>query len=200
MTTEIEKAPETVARDDAPASLEAVAPLVVGALRGAGHTLAVAESCTGGLLGATVTSVPGASDVFWGGVISYDDAAKRRLLGVEAETLRRHGAVSEATAEEMARGVRDLAGTTWSLAVTGIAGPDGGTSEKPVGTVWIGLDGPHGGVRRFRFEGGRDAVREASVRAALTWLEKEIGRWRRAAGNGASGPDDGDDRGDPSEP
>lgn len=196
MTTGIEGV-EPVVGDDATASLGAVAPLVVAELRGARHTLAVAESCTGGLLGATITSVPGASEVFWGGVIGYDDAAKRRLLDVEIETLRRCGAVSEEAAREMARGVRRVAGTTWSLAVTGIAGPGGGTSEKPVGTVWIGLDGPRQGVRRFRFEGDRDAVRRASVRAALIWLQKEIGRHRAASGDGASGPDD--DQGNPSE-
>ncbi|MGH7540027.1 MAG: CinA family protein [Gemmatimonadota bacterium] len=188
-------APEHTAAmpDDTAPSLEAVAPLCVGSLHAAGHTLSVAESCTGGMLGETITAVPGASKVFWGGVIGYDDAAKRRLLGVSSGTLEAHGAASAETALEMAGGMRARAGTTWALAITGIAGPDGGSAEKPVGTVWIALDGPRGGgSRRFAFEGDRDAVRRASVRAALVWLERAIAE-SGPAGTPGIGPSGGDD-------
>ena len=130
----------------------------------------MAESCTGGLLGAVFTSIPDASKVFWGGVISYDDSAKRSLLGVPESSLHRHGAVSEEVAVAMARGVRELAATTWSVAVTGIAGPSGGTPEKPVGTVWIAIDGPVAHVRLHRFDGSRDVVREATVNNAISLL------------------------------
>lgn len=143
-------------------------------MRERGHTLAVAESCTGGLIGAALTAVPGASEVFWGGVISYDDAAKRGLLGVSEPSLRRHGAVSRTVAEEMAAGVRRVAGSTWSLAVTGIAGPSGGRPGKPVGTVWIALDGASRGVRRHDFEGSREAIREAAAVEAMRWLHSRV--------------------------
>ncbi|MCG8468207.1 MAG: nicotinamide-nucleotide amidohydrolase family protein [Gemmatimonadetes bacterium] len=147
---------------------------VIAALSERGHTLSVAESCTGGLIGAQLTAVAGASEVFWGGVISYDDAAKRGLLGVSAETLAAHGAVSAETAAAMARGVRERSGTTWSIAVTGIAGPGGGSEEKPVGTVWLAMSGLHGGERRCRFDGDREAVRQATARTALEWLEETV--------------------------
>lgn len=150
--------------------MSGIAAELIGALKAGGQTVAVAESCTGGLIGARLTAESGASEVFWGGVISYDDAAKRALLGVSSESLETDGAVSESVALQMAEGVRRVAGTTWAIAVTGIAGPTGGTEEKPVGTVWIALDGPSGGARLHRFEGSRADVREATADAAMKWL------------------------------
>ena len=169
---------ELAETQDITVSVRARARSLVDRLRQAGDTLSVAESCTGGMLGEVITTVPGASDVFWGGVISYDDAAKTRLLGVRADTIAAHGAVSEATSIEMAEGVRALSDVTWSLAITGIAGPSGGTQEKPVGTVWIAVSGPRDGVQRYAFSGDREAVRRESVLAALELfsdlLEEEV--------------------------
>ena len=135
-----------------------------------GDTVSVAESCTGGLLGAVFTSIPNASKVFWGGVISYDDDAKRNLIGVPESLLHIHGAVSSEVAVAMARGIREVAATTWAVALTGIAGPSGGTPQKPVGTVWIAIDGPVTDIQINRFDGNRDVVREASVNQAIALL------------------------------
>lgn len=133
--------------------------------------LAVAESCTGGLVGHHVTAVSGSSAYFLGGVIAYSDEVKRKQLGVSRRVLARHGAVSESVARAMATGVRRRFGADVGLSVTGIAGPEGGTAEKPVGLVFIGVAGP--GVERaeqFCFEGDRAAVRCAACRAALEML------------------------------
>lgn len=147
-------------------------------LRSANETLATAESCTGGLLASLVTDVPGASDYFDRGVVTYAYDAKRELLGVTREALDENGAVSEPVARQMARRARDVSGATWGLSVTGIAGPSGGTAEKPVGTVYMGVAyaGEWGSgtsyaeVRRRVFDGDRTAVKEKAARAALAFL------------------------------
>ena len=151
--------------------------VVVGRLlRDAGMTLAVAESCTGGLLGGRMTSVPGSSDYFLGGVISYNNAIKQSALGVSAETLARHGAVSEETAREMAAGALRVSGAKMAVSITGIAGPDGGTPDKPVGLVYIGLarTGRHARALRYSFWGDRQTVRARAVQEALVLLREEL--------------------------
>jgi len=138
-------------------------------------TLAVAEACTGGLLGHRLTSVPGASAYFERGVLAYSNRAKTELLGVPESILSAHGAVSGPCAEAMARGVALLAGASCALAVTGIAGPDGGTAAKPVGTVFVGLVvGEQGLARRFSFAGDRSAVTWQSTQAALDLLRRSL--------------------------
>lgn len=117
---------------------------VVGILRERGLRIAVAESCTGGLLGHRLTNVPGSSTVFPGGIVAYHNGPKRRFLGVDAEILREEGAVSAAAAQAMAAGARSAFGADYGLALTGIAGPDGGSEHKPAGTVFIALAGPRG--------------------------------------------------------
>lgn len=145
------------------------------ALRERGQTLAVAESCTGGLLGAWLTRVPGASAYFLGGVICYSDRVKAGLAGVSRQTLREHGAVSAEVAGELARGARHLFGADYALSVTGIAGPGGGTAEKPVGLVYVGIAGPEGTrVERLKLPGDRKAIREEAAAAALRLLEEEL--------------------------
>lgn len=117
---------------------------VVNALKANGLTVAVAESCTGGLVASRLTSVPGSSEVFGYGLVSYANSAKQEILGVRASTLAQFGAVSEETAIEMAEGIKDLSGADIGLSITGIAGPDGGTPEKPVGLVWLGIASKNG--------------------------------------------------------
>ncbi|SEV83075.1 CinA family protein [Natrinema salifodinae] len=152
------------------------------ALREADERLAVAESCTGGLIGAAITAVPGASDYFDSGLTTYAYDAKRRHLGVSREALDEHGAVSEPVAREMARGVRDVADVTWGISATGIAGPSGGTEENPVGTVYVGIAyaAPWGSedsysiVSRYVFDGDRDEIRAKTVDQALADLLSEL--------------------------
>lgn len=134
-------------------------------------TLAVAESCTGGLVGHRLTNVPGSSAYFLGGVIAYAEAIKIALLGVQPETLRQFGAVSEPTAREMARGVRQKLGATLGLAITGIAGPGGATPGKPVGLTWIALAAPdYAQAERYVWTGDREANKAGSAEAALKML------------------------------
>lgn len=155
---------------------ETLQEVLVARLRLTGDTVAVAESCTGGLLGARLTDVPGSSATFLGGVISYANEVKVRDLGVDPAVLARDGAVSEAVAVAMATGVRQRFGSTWGVAVTGIAGPDGGSPEKPVGTVWFGLAGPRGVEgRRVIFPGSRSEIRARAVQAAMFLILRGLG-------------------------
>ena len=136
-----------------------------------GIQCAVAESCTGGLLGAHLTRLPGASRWFAGGIVAYDNRVKTQLLGIEPDLLRAHGAVSEQAALGMAQGVCELLHVHAALSVTGIAGPDGGSLEKPVGLVWIGCT-LHGAAqaRAFRLQGSREEVRQAACFEAIRSL------------------------------
>jgi PncC family amidohydrolase len=137
----------------------------------AGLTLAVAESCTGGLIGHRITDVPGSSTYFLGGVIAYAYEAKERLLGVRHSTLYEYGAVSEQTAGEMARGARRVVGADIGIAVTGIAGPSGGLPDKPVGTTWVAVSTrDREWTERHQWDGNRDENKAASVDAALELL------------------------------
>jgi PncC family amidohydrolase len=137
--------------------------------------LAVAESCTGGMLGAAVTDVPGASEVFAGGVIAYDDGVKQTLLKVPAKALKGSGAVSATCAEAMAHGVRELMKSDVAVAVTGVAGP-GASLRKPAGTVWIAVLGPEHllQVKKFRFKGDRQEVRGLAVKNALALMVDNV--------------------------
>lgn len=151
-----------------------LAAVLVDRLRIAGRMLAVAESCTGGMVGARITRIPGASDVFAGGVIAYANAVKEHI-GVAASLIAEHGAVSAPVAEAMARGVAQHLGATVAVAITGVAGPGGGSVEKPVGTVWFGfyVDGVVDSHRSV-FGGNRPEVRERAVQGALAGLMQRI--------------------------
>ena len=138
-------------------------------------TLSCAESCTAGHLGALFTSESGASSFYYGGVISYCDQVKIKLLGVSKDTLTKHGAVSLETAKEMAFGVRKLCGSDYSLSITGIAGPDGGTEEKPVGTFCVGIATPHETKAvQFRYVSDREGIRRYSAFYAMDILRREL--------------------------
>lgn len=163
--------------------LDKITENVVQLLEGIDCTVATAESCTGGLLSGAITSVSGASDVFGYGACTYANEAKMRLLSVKAETLEKYGAVSAQTAREMADGIRRLSGADYGVSTTGIAGPTGGTADKPVGTVCIGISSEKGTyAQRFVFDGEmfretgdkRTAIRLEAVYTALTLLKKEI--------------------------
>jgi nicotinamide-nucleotide amidase len=152
------------------------------ALRAAGESVATAESVTGGLVGALLTAEPGASDYFLQGTTTYAYDSKRRLLGVDRETLDEHGAVAAPTVRAMARRARDLADADWGVATVGVAGPGGGTAETPVGTAFVGVaraapwenGDSYARTERHAFDGDRAAVRERTARAALTALEAAL--------------------------
>lgn len=152
-----------------------LAAVVLDQLRREGMRLAVAESCTGGLLGGRLTEIPGSSEVFVGGVIAYDNSLKTELLGVDPALLREHGAVSEPVARAMAEGVVERLSVTAALSVTGIAGPDGGSPSKPVGTVWFGCaSGGAVETRRVLFAGTRHEIRARAAQAALMLLYRRL--------------------------
>ncbi|MEH2177052.1 competence/damage-inducible protein A [Nostoc sp.] len=157
---------------------DTLASVVGQLLRASKETLSVAESCTGGGLGQMLTEISGSSDYFWGGVISYDNSVKVRLLGVNQEDLDKFGAVSATVAEQMAVGVKTRLATTWGLSITGIAGPTGGTDTKPVGLVYIGLAGPKDEVTSFEYQFGtvrcRALIRHVSANAALDNLRRKL--------------------------
>lgn len=139
------------------------------------QSLSLAESCTGGFLSHLITSVPGSSAYYIGGVVSYANAVKMEELGIPSDMLELNGAVSQPVAERMAQGVRAALRSDWAMATTGIAGPDGGTPEKPVGTVWIAVAGPDGVVSRLgNFPGARELVIERAAMSALNMLRKEL--------------------------
>ena len=156
---------------------QSLAEVVLQQLRLRGQTVAVAESCTGGGLGAALAAVPGASDVFLGGVIAYANGVKQGLLGVPAELLLAHGAVSDPVAQSMAEGARRVTGADWGLAITGVAGPGGGSDEKPVGLVHLAIAGPDGcsseGVR-FGTSRGRTWIQTLSAGEALNRLRLQL--------------------------
>jgi nicotinamide-nucleotide amidase len=155
---------------------EELAAVVGARLAAAGLTIAVAESCTGGLLGSMITAVPGSSGYFLGGVIAYANGTKQALLGVSGDTLAVHGAVSEPAAAEMARGVVRATGADCGVAITGVAGPGGGSADKPVGTVWLAAalrGSTHAELHRF--PGTRVEVRARAAQAALAFLLRVLG-------------------------
>jgi nicotinamide-nucleotide amidase len=152
-------------------ALVALAEQLQGICLGRGLTVALAESCTGGLVATTITDVAGSSGYFLGGVVSYSNAAKAALLDVPQEMLDAHGAVSAQVARAMAAGAQARFGASLAASITGVAGPDGGSDEKPVGLTYVGLASVAGvDVRRFQFAGDRAGNREMAARAALEWL------------------------------
>ncbi len=144
---------------------------LVDLLAAQGLTCATAESCTGGGIGSAITAVPGSSAVYFGGVVSYDNSVKENVLGVKAETLASVGAVSSETAAQMADGARKLLKADLAVSVTGIAGPGGGSAEKPIGLVWFGLSDARGvRTEKVLFRGDRDTIREQAILHALGML------------------------------
>jgi len=153
-----------------------LAAIVLDLCRGAGHTVALAESCTGGLLGARLTAIPGSSDVVLGGIVSYSNDVKVAHLGVDPAALAEHGAVSEPVVRQMARGARERLQATIGVGITGVAGPGGGSGEKPVGTVWLAVDvaGQEPLVRRSQFVGDRGEIRHRAAQFALELVRRAL--------------------------
>jgi nicotinamide-nucleotide amidase len=156
---------------------ESMEEVVGRMLRESGKTIAVAESCTAGMLGMHITRVPGSSDYFRGGILCYSNDVKMEFCGVPADLLQKHGAVSAEVAEAMARGVRNALHSTIGLSITGIAGPGGGFGEKPVGLVYIGISDGNQTLSRHRImPGDRESIRERSTYLALSWLRRFLMR------------------------
>ena len=156
--------------------MERMLDQLAAALLARKQTLATAESCTGGLVGAALTGLPGSSAWYLGGVVAYANELKIRLLGVPAEILAAHGAVSLETARAMAAGACAATGADYAIAITGIAGPAGGTPEKPVGLVFVAVAAPHGTATfKHHFSGSRADVRHAAAEAALRHLLDALG-------------------------
>ena len=156
-----------------------LAEALVGELTAAGKSVATAESCTGGWIAKSITDIPGSSQCFAYGIVSYSNGAKESVLGVQPATLAACGAVSEATVREMAAGVPNLSGADLSVAVSGIAGPDGGSDEKPLGTVWFGWSARHDGkrstdARLHQLSGDRESIRAQAVVIALQELRRRL--------------------------
>lgn len=148
---------------------------IIHTLNKSNLTITMAESCTGGRIAAAFTSIAGASNVFHGACVTYSNEIKHLWLGVDNETLKRYGAVSRQCVEEMLTGMQHKASSDYAIAVSGIAGPDGGSAEKPVGTVYIGVLSPAEMiVERYQFEGDREAVQKAAVAHAISLLEKNL--------------------------
>ncbi len=183
---------ETGGRGRGPRDLEPlsaghrIATTVGNLLRQRQESLALAESCTGGLIAAAMTTVAGSSDYLWGSAVVYSAAAKQTILGLDDEILDEHGTVSGETTAALALNVRRISGATHGLAVTGWAGPGGGTEADPVGTVYLALASPDGSeTRRCSFAGDRNAIREQALVSALEWLQHKLSE-RRREGNQAA--------------
>lgn len=153
---------------------ERLEEVVVKLLKERGKTVAFAESCTGGLLSSTIVNVPGASEVFVGSVVAYDNEVKKKILGVREETLERFGAVSEVCVREMCEGLKKLMGADICLAISGIAGPTGGSPEKPVGTVFIDLFEKEHRTVKYHFSGDRNMIRTRSAMTSLELLRRHL--------------------------
>jgi PncC family amidohydrolase len=162
---------------------DVAAQAVIDLCREREWTLATAESCTGGLVGAALTALAGASDVYVGGVVAYSDEVKRSQLGVANETLRKHGAVAAETAMSMAAGARRALEADVGVSVTGVAGPGGGSAEKPVGLVFIAVETPEDqSTERLQLDGDRNAIREGATRRALLLLERVLSQSAKKPG------------------
>ena len=162
-------------------TLNDLAQTVVQKLSAAGKTVSTAESCTGGWIAKTITDIPGSSAAFGYGIVSYSNGAKESLVGVRNETLEEHGSVSEPVVREMAEGALHLSGSDIAIAVSGVAGPDGGTDAKPVGTVWFAWAIREHGNERIEtslqnFNGDRELIRELTVAHALQGVIERIGQ------------------------
>jgi nicotinamide-nucleotide amidase len=160
-------------------TIEELSSALVTELLGAGKSISTAESCTGGWIAKSITDVAGSSACFAYGIVSYSNGAKESLLAVNPATLQQHGAVSEQTVAEMAEGCMNLSGADFSIAVSGIAGPDGGSDDKPVGTVWFGWAVRHNGkitctADMRRFDGDRHQVRSQTVITVLQGLRERL--------------------------